>query len=78
MLKNVLAGSTALLLFGSNVMAQAPVRACAADIRTVCKGVEPGEGRIAGCVKEHFKDLSTQCQNWLGAAAAEKGRTVSP
>jgi hypothetical protein len=70
MLKNVLAVSAALLLFGSNVMAQVPVRACVADIRTLCKGVEPGEGRIAGCVKEHFKDLSTQCQNWLGAAAA--------
>ena len=70
MLKNLLALGAALFLFGSNAVAQAPVRACATDIRTLCKGVEPGEGRIAGCVKEHFKDLSTQCQNWLGAAAA--------
>src|SRR6516165_2502186 len=70
MLKSVLTIGVAFLLFGSSAVAQGAARACIADVKTHCAGVEPGEGRIAGCVKEHFKDLSTQCQNWLGAAAA--------
>jgi hypothetical protein len=47
MLKNVLAISVALLLFGSNAVAQGAARACVADIKKGCAGVEPGEGRIA-------------------------------
>jgi hypothetical protein len=70
MLKNVLAISVALLLFGSNAVAQGAARACVADIKKVCAGVEPGEGRIAGCVKEHVADLSAPCQNLLTATAA--------
>jgi hypothetical protein len=70
MLKGVLAISAALLLLGSNAMAQGVARACAADIRALCGGVEPGQGRIAACVKEHFKDLSDACRNPLATAAA--------
>jgi hypothetical protein len=70
MLKSVLAVTAALLLFGSNAVAQNPVRACVADIKKLCEGIQPGEGRIAGCVKEHFQDLSTPCQNFLAATAA--------
>ena len=52
MLKNALAISFALLLFGSNAVAQDAARACVADIKKLCAGVKPGEGRIAGCVKQ--------------------------
>jgi hypothetical protein len=69
MLKHALAISAALLLFGSNAMAQGAVRACAADGKKLCAGVEPGAGRIAGCFKEHFNDLSPPCQNLLAATA---------
>ena len=69
MLKSVLAIGAAFLLFGSSAVAQGAARACVTDIRTLCAGVEPGEGRIAGCFKEHFKDLSTPCQNLLAATA---------
>src|SRR5205809_612476 len=70
MLKSVLAVAVASLLFGSTAVAQNPVRACVTDIKKLCEGVQPGEGRIAGCVKEHFQDLSTPCQNFLAATAA--------
>ncbi len=70
MLKTVMAIGTALLLFGSSAMAQGAARACAADIKALCAGVEPGQGRIASCVKERFKDLSAPCQNLLAKSAA--------
>ena len=70
MLKRGLAVTAALLLFGSNAVAQGAARACATDIRTLCADVKPGEGRIAGCVKDHIKDLSEPCQNLLAATAA--------
>jgi hypothetical protein len=70
MLKSVLAIAAALSLFGSSAVAQTRARACLADIKKVCAGVDPGEGRIAGCVKEHLTELSTPCQNLLAATAA--------
>jgi hypothetical protein len=45
-------------------------RACVADIGALCGGVEPGQGRIAACVKERFKDLSEPCRNLLTTTAA--------
>lgn len=72
MLKNALAISFALLLFGSNAVAQDAARACVADVKKLCAGVKPGEGRIAGCVKEHVAELSAPCQNLLTATAAAK------
>lgn len=72
MLKNALAISFALLLFGSNAVAQDAARACVADVKKLCAGVKPGDGRIAGCVKEHVAELSAPCQNLLTATAAAK------
>jgi Cysteine rich repeat len=77
MLKHALAISAALLLFGSNAMAQGAVRTCAADAKKLCADVQPGGGRTAGCFKEHFSDLSPPCQNLLaGAAAGAKACTA--
>lgn len=71
MLKSVVAVSVAMLLLGSSAMAQGTAaRACAADIQGLCGGIEPGRGRIAACVKEHFKDLSEPCKTPLAPIAA--------
>ena len=71
MLKNFCAISVVLLLMGSSAMAQkGAARACAADIKSLCGQVNPGEGRIAACVKERFKDVSKPCQNLLAKGAA--------
>jgi hypothetical protein len=35
---------------------------CAGDIEQFCKDVQPGQGRIVKCMKEHEKDLSPGCK----------------
>jgi hypothetical protein len=49
---------------------QGPARqACGEDINRVCAEIKPGEGRITGCVREHFAKLSAPCQNALISGA---------
>jgi hypothetical protein len=40
-------------------------QACAADVKTFCAQVKPGEGRIVDCLKEHSKDVSKGCSDLL-------------
>ena len=70
MLKIVLVISVALLLSGSSAVAQGAARACVADVKKICAGVEPGEGRIADCIKKHVGDVSAPCQELLASTAA--------
>jgi len=35
--------------------------ACQADLEKFCKGVQPGEGRIIACLKQHEADLGPAC-----------------
>jgi hypothetical protein len=71
MLKSIFAiGALTLLLATSAVAQQGVAKACAADIKSQCAGVQPGEGRIRACFKSHFKDLSEPCQVVLTKAAA--------
>jgi hypothetical protein len=64
MLKEILVVGTALFLLGTPAMAQqrAVAKACASDIKSLCQGVQPGQGRIRDCIKSHFGDLSATCQ----------------
>ena len=52
---------TALLLSGSAAVAQQAGKPCAGDIKTLCAGIQPGEGRIKACIKSHLTDLSPTC-----------------
>jgi hypothetical protein len=72
MMKSILAIGTAVLLFVPVAMAQqrGTAGACATDIKEKCAGVQPGEGRIKACVKEHFAELSEPCQARLAKVAA--------
>ena len=56
-----------LLLEPAETMAQqaAARQACAADIKQLCPEVNPGEGRLKACVKEHFGQLTASCQTAL-------------
>lgn len=35
---------------------------CAKDRETLCSGIEPGDGRVAKCMKENKEKLSTECK----------------
>ena len=35
---------------------------CAADTEKFCKGIQPGEGRIAKCLNEHIEEISLACR----------------
>jgi Cysteine rich repeat len=50
------------LSLAAGVSAEEVDRPCAADVKKLCKDVQPGEGRIAQCMKEHEKELSPGCK----------------
>ena len=60
-----LAITIALLMSGSAVMAQPADKPCASDIKKICAGIQPGGGRIKGCIRSHWEDLSPACQDRL-------------
>lgn len=44
------------------LLAQAAQHPCMDDAKKLCAGVQPGEGRIAACLKEHKDQLSPACK----------------
>lgn len=56
----VIAGVFSLTLSAS--VAAEEAKPCAEDAARLCKGVEPGEGRVAKCMKEYEKELSRACK----------------
>ena len=68
------------LMAGAASAADAPpaagavAAACKADVEKLCPGVTPGDGKIKACMKEHRKELSTDCKKELAEALkAKKG-----
>ena len=52
---------------------EAPVlQACSADIQTFCSGVQPGQGRIAHCLRPHLRQLSPECKGQVVEAHAKR------
>jgi hypothetical protein len=71
MLKIIFAAITIMLLSTTSGMAQAvAMKACGGDVKTLCAGIQPGEGRVRACIKSHFNDVSAPCQAVLLKAAA--------
>jgi hypothetical protein len=69
----------ALLWFAPPAAAneRAAMRACRADARQLCAGVQPGGGRVAICLRKNETQLSAGCQAQLGkfeACAAEMNK----
>jgi hypothetical protein len=64
------------LTIAAGVSAEEVDRPCVADAKKLCKDVQPGEGRIARCMKEHEKELSPGCKKNI-AKAKEKIRDVA-
>jgi len=59
---------TALLLSGSGAVAQ-QTKVCAGDIKKLCAGIQPGEGRMKACIKSHLTELSEDCENQVYTVA---------
>jgi hypothetical protein len=72
MLKIGLIVGFGFMLLGPAAIAQEPgtVPACIGDIRKLCAGVKPGEGRIRDCAKQHFNQLPVSCQKIVLKVAA--------
>jgi hypothetical protein len=67
-----------LMAWSSNATAQErlAVGHCAADLRRLCPGVQPGNNRLRACMREHIRDVSFPCLVTL-AKFAEVRRTLS-
>lgn len=76
----------ALSLAGTAMAAEAPAapaagngpvaEACMDDIKKLCSGVQPGEGRIAACLKDKRKDVSKGCKTALLKAKRGAGKAA--
>jgi hypothetical protein len=71
MLKTFFVMTVVTLLSATSGMAQsAAMKACAGDVKSLCAGTQPGDGRVKTCFKSHFSDVSAPCQAVLLKAAA--------
>ena len=65
-----LAAAVLMTASAAEAAPSAMAKACAKDIKSVCADVKPGGGKLKACVKDHFSDLSTDCQVAIVKAAA--------
>jgi hypothetical protein len=65
-----LAAALFMTVSAADAAPSAMAKACAKDIKSVCADVKPGGGKLKACVKDHFSDLSTDCQIAIVKAAA--------
>ena len=53
------------------------VKGCDKELKTYCKDVTPGEGRVLACLYAHEDKLSGQCEYALYDAAAQLERALN-
>jgi hypothetical protein len=71
-----------VMVFGGSALAQqtlvdSVLKGCDKELKTYCKDVTPGEGRVLACLYSFWDKLSDQCDNALYDAAAQLARAVS-
>jgi hypothetical protein len=66
----------ALMSAAPNALAQQAeaMRYCKADVARLCPGMQPGGGRIIGCLKAHKEEISIGCGKALQAMKAKMGK----
>ena len=65
----------ALVSAAPNALAQqaAAMKYCKADVARLCPGLQPGGGRIIGCLKAHKEEISIGCGKALQAMKGKMG-----
>jgi Cysteine rich repeat len=59
---------------GALAQQAAAMKYCKADFERLCPGVQPGGGRIIGCLKAHKEEISIGCGKALQAMKAKMGQ----
>ena len=49
------------------LLAAAVEHPCLADAEKLCRGVDPGGGRVASCLKKHEKEVSAECRKGVAS-----------
>lgn len=65
--------------FSLNTYADGPGAACKSDVEKFCKDVEPGEGKIIHCLRQHEDSLSDECRakgKEIKEQMQEKGKEI--
>ncbi len=52
-------------------------RACKADVNAFCAGVEPGQGRVIGCLFQHQPELTRACDAQLARYSDARSRVAA-
>lgn len=68
-----IAALAAAVVMTASVAEAAPsavARACAKDVKSFCAEVKAGGGKLKACMKDHYADLSEDCQIAIVKAAA--------
>ena len=68
----VLAFSSATALAADQSPGNGPRAACKADVEKLCSGMQPGGGRIVGCLKQNEAQVSAACKDALAKARERK------
>jgi hypothetical protein len=64
----------AVSLAGSALAQTEAMALCKSDVARLCPGVQPGGGRIIGCLKAHQKEMSVGCAQGLQKMKAKMGK----
>ena len=64
--------ATAAALAANPASSSSPQVACKADVEKLCSGVEPGNGRIAACLKQNEAQVSAACKEAIAKARQKK------
>jgi len=52
-------------------------RSCRMDVDRFCPGVDPGGGRVLGCLRQHQPELSPPCQGEMNRIAEARDRVAT-
>jgi hypothetical protein len=58
-------------------MVEAFGRACRGDVDQYCPDIEPGQGRVLGCLAQHQLTVSPPCQDELGRISTARAQVVA-